>query len=275
MAGTDASAALPATWYGDYDLPVGTTGYWQVGPMRFWLGRLQKEWRFSRIDGDDPLDPSEARDLDGGVPEPEEAFESAVRLGTDHTSGRLRLTPMTADRPVVVRPVTPFLLPPEEELTLYVSTMVWLQVLVGDPLREFLQVPLLRPSDTWFGASTGVGEMCYSLQTSARLYLDRLPIRPHRAISALRVRNRAASNLEIERIVLPLPHMSLFAGQDGTLWTETVTLEHTQDGRESPLDLGRGAPEYAGQARRLSGPRERTGGGLLTRAFGTLKWGGF
>lgn len=267
--------APPEHWYGDYELAEGTTSYWRIGPLRFWLGRHRKEWRFSSLPGDDELDPSLERDLTGGVPEPEEAMDSAVRLGADHPGRQLRLTPLTADRPIVVRPVTPFLLPPGEELTLYVSTMAWLQVQVGEPLREFLEIPLFRPSDTWFGASTGDGEMCYSLQTLARLYLEKLPVRPHRAISALRVRNRATSNLSIERVVLPLPHMSIYAGEDGRLWTETVTLEHAQDGRESPLLLERGAPGFAGAARKLSGPRQRSGRGLLTRAFGTLKFGGF
>lgn len=265
----------PREWYGEYELAEGAEAYWRIGPMRFWISRKQKEWRFSCLPGDDPLDPSLERDLEGGVAESAAADDSAVRLGADHPGSRLVLTPQTADRPVVVRPVTPFLLPPDEELTLYVSTMVWLQVKVGDPPREFLEVPLYRPSDTWFGASTGDGEMCYSLQTSARLYLEKLPIRPHRAISALRVRNRAGTNLSIERVVLPLPHMSIFAGEDGKLWTETVTLEHTQDGRESPLILGRKAPPYAGATHKLSGPRQKSGRGLLTRAFGTLKFGGF
>lgn len=275
MEHRNANAAPPREWYGEYELAEGTSAYWRIGPMRFWIARTKKEWRFGSVPGNDPLDPSLERDLDGGVPEPVEAAETAVRLGADHPGRRLILTPMTADRPVVVRPVTPFLLPPGEELTLCVSTMVWLQVQVGDEPHEFLQLPLFRPSDTWFGASTGDGELCYSLQTSARLYLEKLPIRPHRAISALRVRNRAATNLSIERVVLPLPHMSIFAGEDGKLWTETVTLEHTQDGRESPLLLGRKAPAHAGVTRKLSGPRQKSGRGLLTRAFGTLKFGGF
>lgn len=268
-------AVPPREWYGEYELAEGAGFYWRIGPLRFWISRQQKEWRFSSLSGEDPLDPSLERDADGGVPEPGEAAESAVRLGADRPGSRLILTPMTADRPVVVRPVTPFLLPPGEDLTLYVSTMVWLQVQVGDPPREFLQIPLFRPSDTWFGASTGDGEMCYSLQTSARLYLEKLPIRPHRAISALRVRNRAVSNLSIERVVLPLPHMSIYAGEDGKLWTESVTLEHTQDGHEAPLLLGRKAPSFAGPTHKLSGPRQKAGRGLLTRAFGTLKMGGF
>jgi len=263
------------TWYGEYELAVGKTAYWRLGPLRFWLSHEEKEWRFCSLADTDPLDPRLEEDLSGTAEPPDEALETAVRLGSDRTGDHFELLPMPADRPVVVRPVTPFLLPPEEDLTLYISTMAWLRVSVGRPLREFVEVPLYRPSDTWFGASTGDGEMCYSLQTSARLYLERLPIRPHRAISALRVRNRSAVNLPIERVVLPLPHMSLYAGDRGELWTEEVTLEHTQDGQEAPLILSRTTPSYAGITHKLSGPRQKSDRGLLTRAFGGLRRGGF
>ena len=267
--------AIPETWYGDYELEPGRTAFWQVGPLRFWLTPSDQEWRFAFLPGDDTLDPSLERDLEGGSSEPAEAEVNASRLGFRQTNRSLRLAPMTADRPVVVKPITPFLLPPKEELTLYISTMVWLQVSVGDPLQEFLQVPLFRPSDTWFGSSTRDGEMCYAVQTSARLRLENLPLRPHRAISALRVRNLAPENLEVEKIMLPMPHMSLFAAGDGQLWTEEVTLVHTQGRDYSPLDLSEGPPAQAGPSRRLGKPRQKPVKGLLTRAFGGLMGGGY
>ena len=266
---------VPETWYGDYELELGRTAFWQVGPLRFWLTPSQQEWRFAFLPGDDTLDPTLERDLGGEACEPAAAEANASRLGFRQVSGHLRLTPMTADRPVVVKPSTPFLLPPKEELTLFISTIAWLQVSVGDPPLEFLQVPLHRPSDTWFGSSTRDGEMCYSLQTSARQHLENLPLRPHRAISALRVRNLAPENLAVDKVMLPMPHMSLFAAEDGQLWTEEVTLVHTQGRHDSPLDLSDGPPALAGPSRKLGDPRQKPVRGLLTRAFGGLIGGGY
>ncbi|MBU2501143.1 hypothetical protein KJ682_07450 [bacterium] len=268
-------SAVPDAWFGDYLLQPGVTAFWQIGPMRFWLTHGDQEWRFASLPGDDTLDPTLERDLTGGVPEPPEAEKGASRLGFRRTPDLVSLTPLTADRPMVVKPITPFLLPPGEELTLYISTILWLQVTVGEDRREFLQIPLFRPSDTWFGSSTRDGEMCYALQTSARLRLENLPRRPHRAISALVVRNRAAQNLAIEKVLLPLPHMSLFAAEDGQLWTEEVTLEHTDGRHEAPLDLSDGPPAQAGVTRRIGGPRQRAPRGLLTRAFSGLMGGGY
>jgi hypothetical protein len=267
--------AVPETWYGDYELQIDAPAFWQVGPLQFWLTHSEQEWRFASLPGGDTLDPTLARDLTGAVVEPPEAEANARRLGFHKTRNRLRLAPMTADRPVVVKPVTPFMLPPGEELTLYISTILWLQVQVGDPLKEFLQVPLFRPSDTWFGSSTRDGEMCYALQTSARLRLENLPVRPHRAISALRVRNKAEENLVIEKVLLPMPHMSLFAAADGQLWTEAVTLDHAEGAHEAPLNLSDGPPSQAGKTHKISGPRQKAARGLLTRAFSGLMGGGY
>ena len=265
----------PSFWYGDYEVEQDRSAYWQVGPLRFWLTQHAQEWRFACIPGADALDPGLERDLTGAVAEPPEAENEARRLGFRKTSGHLSLIPLTADRPVVVKPATPFLLPPGEELTLYISTTAWLQVRVGDPLRDFLEFPLYRPSDTWFGASTREGEMCYALQTSARVRLQNLPQRHHRAVSALRVRNRAAANLPISKLLLPLPHMSLYGAEDGQLWTEELTLEHVDGRPEAPLDLSAGPPAQAGPTRKLSGPRQRATRRLLTRAFGGLIGGGY
>jgi hypothetical protein len=265
----------PEPWYGQYQLLPEVTAFWQVGPLRFWLTHGEQEWRFTQQPGLDPLDPTLERDLSGRTPEPPEAEAQALRLGFRQTHNLLRLTPMTADRPVVVKPTTPFLLPPGEELVLYISTALWLQVAVDEPAKEFLQVPLFRPSDTWFGASTRDGEMCYAMQTSARLRLENLPVRPHRAISALRVRNKAEANLAIEKVLLPLPHMSLFAAEDGHLWTEAVSLDHTDSAHDAPLNLSERPPEQAGPTRLICGPRVRAARRLLTRAFDGLMGGGF
>jgi hypothetical protein len=265
----------PATWYGDYVMELDRTGHWQVGPLNFWLTPSGQEWRFAWLEAEDTPAPALIRDFGPGSSEPEAAEANASRLGLRQTAGHLRLSPLTADRSVVVKTVTPFLLPPRQELTLYISSVAWLKVEVGDPAQTFLEIPLHRPSDTWFGSSTGDGEMCYALRTNARLHPENLLQPPHRVLSALRVRNLAPTNLKIDKVLLPMPHMSLFAGADGQLWTEEVTFEHTEGRHDSPLDLSAAPPELAGPCHRLGGPRVRPVKGLLTRAFGGLLGGGY
>ena len=56
------------------------------------------------------------------------------------------LLPNLADRPVVARPAVPFFIPPGEELELFVSTPIWVQLRSGT--TDLVELPCLRPSDT-------------------------------------------------------------------------------------------------------------------------------
>ncbi|PJA74514.1 hypothetical protein CO151_09470 [bacterium CG_4_9_14_3_um_filter_65_15] len=271
---SDASA-VDQTWFGDFSLSLDKTAYWQIGPSEIWLTRSSQEWRFTGRTGTNPLNMTLKHLPDGGDPEPEESTVGPLRLGFKNAPERLSLLPMMADRPFVVKPATPFMLPPGQEVTLYLSTVLWLQVAVGDPSQEFLQMPLFLPSDTWFGDSTLDGEMCYALQTSARLRLENLPVRPHRAVSALTVRNKSHANLEVEKVLFPAPQMSLFAGESGHLWTESLTLVHTSEHHDAPLILKDSPPSQAGQTRKVVGPRQAAPRSILTRAFSEMLGGGY
>jgi hypothetical protein len=259
-------------WWGDSTLSLDAIARWQIGPCGFWLARNQVEWRL----GDHPVDQDVAADLahevqdDQGMPE---HTGDIRRLALRRTGGRVRLTPRLADRPVVIQPAQPIALPPQQEVTLYFSSPLWLLVEVDDPLVEFVELPLQRPSDTWFGPNTREGELCYSLRTSARLQLENVPRRPHRAVTELRVVNQADSSLPIDRVKVPLPAMSLFATPAGDLWTESITLERRDEGEDAEIKLNRRPTTQAASATLVSDPRAPLPRGNLLRAFGGLMGG--
>jgi hypothetical protein len=189
------------------------------------------------------------------------------RFGFRKASGQLELRPALADRPVVVNPEIPFALPAGEETSLYVSVSLWLQIHTGNPASLLLEEPVFRPSDTWFGPSTMEGELCYAGRTGARLNLENLTVRPQRAICAVRIRNRAATLLPLQRLKLPAPNLSLFTSAEGHLWTEALTLDRDQDGELASLRLGKGPPREARDPVHVNGPRARIERGLLVRTF--------
>jgi len=265
----DESKAEKPFWWGKYTIPEDEAGHWRIGPLDLWVYRSRHEWRIASENSDDPLDGGLlvqvplAKDLSEDQP-------NAHRFGFRKTKGTLLLVPTLADRSIVINPATPFSLLPDEELTIYVSTALWVKIRAGEPPHDLLEIPTYRPSDTWFGPSTREGELCYAGKTGARQQLENLPIRPHRALSAVRVRNLANSNLSVERLKLPMPHMSLFAAGGGQLWTETVTLQREQDGELAALQLGKKPPSMITKPSLISGPREQPTKGLLIRAFGGL-----
>ncbi len=267
------TTALPAVWWGPSELPENAASFWQIGPLAFWLQRSAYEWRFASEQRANAPEGTLIREHPTTRPLPEQG-PALRRLGFRRTAGAMRLLPALPDRPVVVQPASPFSLPPAEEIALHISTPLWVRIAVGQPLVEFVELPTQRPSDTWFGPNTRVGELCYALSTSARLRREDLPVRPYRVLTELRLRNQADTVLTVEKVQLPLPNMALYASAAGELWTESVTLVRRDDGELAALELSKQAPAHLRQPSCLAEPRLPAERGLLLRAFGGLIGGG-
>lgn len=258
-------------WWGRFEIPAGGTGRFKIGPLILWAQRLTHEWRFFHESGDDPLDAT----LEVRIPvDPLELATDleVTRFGFRSCPDSLRLTPVPADRPLVANPEQSVQLPSGEELVIYVSSPLWVRIEVGEPDVRLHEVPTYRPTDTWFGPTTLSGELCYAARTSARLHLDDLPVRPHRAITAVTVRNRSTGPLPLENLKLPMPSLSLFES-DGRLWTEAVTFEHGNAGELAKMRVEGRPPRDVDASRKVSGPRLAPNRGILTWAFGGLRRG--
>lgn len=249
-------------WWGDFFLEEGERRLLRIGSLRLWLERLPHEWRIGYVtaapDGDPRLPPEPPANLH--------------RYAFQRSASRVALTPRLADRPVISRPEKPLYIPSGEEITLYVGTPLWIAVTIGgagEPLREF---PIERPSDSWFGPATQEGGFSYAASTRALTTFDAFPFSPLLAVTPLLIRNSARTPLHVERLNLPVPFLSLFEGENGALWTESVTLERDKDHEElAVLRFGRGAPPEAGPtARRVSGPRGEAEKNRVIQAFNSL-----
>jgi len=255
--------------WGEFEVPVGGRGFWQVGPLRLWVQRSEREWLVSWARDDDPGDGRVVVEVPSDREPPVEGVSSTHFIFRS-TPARVQLLPALADRPVIVTPEAPFRLPPQEEVSLSIATPLWLLASLGEPPVVLFDQPVQRPSDTWFGPSTREGELGYAATISARWQGSDLPACGHRAVSLVRIRNWAATPLPVERIRLPAPNMSLFIAADGGLWTEAVEIEHDEEGEMASVKLEPGPPGAAVGARRLRGPRQAMTKDLLVRAFGGL-----
>lgn len=246
-------------------LDVGTLASWQLGPLRLWARRDPREWTLSYVRDQASLDTTTTVEIPSRT-EPEGDL-TVRRFGFGSSPAEIRLEPAMANRPVVVTPEEPFLLPPQESTTLYVSIPVWVRVAVGVPPVGLVEEPSYRPSDTWFGESTRSGVLCYATRTRATIELDELPVCAHRARSVVRIRNLAATVLEVEKVKLPAPNMALYVTAGGHLWTEVVSFTREQDGIVASVVLEAGPPSAAGRAELVAPPRLKLGRGFLDRTF--------
>ncbi len=185
-------------------------------------------------------------------------------------TGALVLTPMLADRNVVIRPHQPIFLLSQQSVVLYLSTPIWIRIEVGEPAHLLSELPVTRMSDTWFGPSTCEGEICYASRSQARHHLDELPRRPHRAVTPLQIHNRATTPLPLEKFSLPVPMLSLYGGEDGGLWTQRVTLTREDQSDLAAVRIDPRPPEPDRKLSLLSKPRQDPGRSGLVRAFSLL-----
>jgi hypothetical protein len=254
-------------WWGRFALAIGERGLWRVGPMRLSVARGRQEWS---IDYRKNAEPRDARDFECPSSSTLDGPSAArSRYAFSEAPATFWIRPVLADRAVVVYPEDRFHVTPGESITLYCSTPLWIRVEVGEARLPLLETAIERPPETWIGPSTREGELCYATQTTARLDRGSVPRHPHRAVTELRIRNGASDTLELPRVNLAVPYLSLYASPDGGLWTESVALERTTSATMGRLEIGH--PPFPSAVERITPPRLRSEpGGILVRAFSAL-----
>jgi hypothetical protein len=261
---------IPSVWWGQFEIPVDSAAKWQIETLQFAIHHIDTEWQIShkRENHDEALTNKLSFSRESYDPLD---YANTIRHVFRKSTSVVELKPQLADRTVVTRPSTPISLAPGEEITLYLSTPLWIQFEISGKGENALdELAIHRPSDTWFGPSTREGELCYASQTSGRTNLEKLPVRASRAITPLIIINRASDKLLIERIALPMPLLSLFATPEGLLWTQSATLLRDDDGDMAELKLSKDAPKEAVGAVRINKPRQHPEKGMLVRAFSSI-----
>ncbi len=241
-------------WWGTW--PIGVDGVldWRIGPLELAVERRATEWRLGFESSGDALDTllSVAEKSD---PARREALGTQERLIVPGEPDHVTLTPALADRPFVVRPEHPFVITPGASVELFVSSPLWVRIGVAPPVTELRELPVFRPSDTWFGPATISGELGYAGRTHCRMRLADLPVRPHRAITLVRLRNRTEAPFQLQRLSVPVPLLSLFEAGQGGLWTQALEVERDGSGALSKLEVDATPPAIAGPVEPVAGPR--------------------
>lgn len=206
-----------------------------LGPSLLAAERRSHEWRLRhREDPTAPDDRFSLSECPGG--EDDEPWSTVKRIGGEPHGESLAILPRMADRPIVSLPADPFVVPQSTIVTLFVSTPLWLDVHIDG--QTVFDVPTLRPRGIWIGATTGPGEAGYANRTQCRQQLDEIPLRPHRVLTPVAVDNRSGEPRALERLMLAVPYLSIFATESGRLWTERIELTLHDDAADSRIVPG-------------------------------------
>lgn len=237
--------------------------------MTLVMQRLEGEWRTSIARSGDPIEAAVARAEAVEAPDWRglPAVERFAVRGDDTT---VHLSPLTADRSVVARPIEPVSVPAAQDVTIFLSSPLWLRLEVGRARALLFETPIYRPSDTWFGPSPREGELCYATRAHFRVRRDEVPEWPHRAITAVRIHNVGAAPLRLERLNLAVLHLPVYGTEAGALWTPDVVLRTRVGVDFAPLEIQSPPPTHAPDAVELSPARIRTTSNPVVRAFSNL-----
>lgn len=255
------------SWWGEWTLDAGEAAEWTIGPLRFWLQRSAAEWRLVHDWEGAAHDAGWNRVRPAPLPEGD---VQAQRFAVHDTTSRIVLSPRVADRAVVARPRTPFRVLPGERTRIFLSSPLWVEIAVGAGPAVLCDLPSNRLSDTWFGATTREGELCYSVKTTARTELANMPRAANRLLTPVVIDNQDVAALLIERISVPVPYLSVYGGAANEAWSEEVAMVRGADGDLASLDIRDGPPAEAADATLIGSPRQIADKGHLFRAFGSL-----
>lgn len=223
-------------WWQAVNVELGQCWHYTVGPLSVYLQRESDQWHLCWQSV--PESPDRYRIVSEAVKAlPEDLVPNRYVFRDAPES--FTLTPQLFERPLVVKTDKPVMIPPAENITFYISSPVLVKVALGTLESALKELPTVKLSDTWFGPNTREGELCYAAKTHARNSKEDVPLRPHRAVTPVTLHNRSEEMLAIEKLSIPLPFLSVYGQQDGTLWTDPVSLEHRAAGELATMKIGR------------------------------------
>ncbi len=242
-------------WWGEYPFELNQSRRWHLAGLDIQLKRNAQEWHIETYrypnQHEDTHDWSMC-DTSEPLPEP----SVLQRYIFNQTGDKIKLSPALADRSVVIKPIDPLFIPANQAVTLFVSTPVWMKILTTHAAdKPLIDIPIIRPTDTWFGSSPIRGEICYATKVFGRIELAQLPIRAFRAVTPVYIENHSSQTMPIERINIPTALLSLYSATDGRLWTPTLAVELTNNGRAPKLRIDTRLHAQAGVATLQSAAR--------------------
>lgn len=254
-------------WWGNKQLKIHDQVEHSIGPLWLSLQRQRHEIILSYY-----RDP----DWDESYLEQKLPIRSLPELTTTERyvlhkdDQEITLLPSLADRPVVARPATPFIVPANEYGVIFVSTPIWVTLYTTRENICLAEIPVIRLSDTWFGENTREGQICYDSRTSARMDTEDLPLYSHRAVTPVKIVNDSETHLLLERINLPIPYLHLYHTSDGFFCTQQIVMTREADEVTVTLEILTSPHPQFQQADLLTQAREAARERTIISKFSSL-----
>lgn len=251
-------------WWKSYHVAQGQAGVWHVGCLSLSIEHYLKEWRTGYQYG------KTVQEWYHEITPPQShQYEVMRRVVFSKANNTIQLNPCVADRSIIIRPETAFMLPKKEEIIFYIGTPLWLRVSMDQAKEYLLDLATQRLTDTWFGPNETEGELCYASKSKARTELTESSHKHNHAVTAVKIFNNAQSPMYLERIKLPVPLFSLYFDQNQRVWTESVVLTREEEA-SATLKIDKGPPREAVGCDKIAPSREVVEENILVRTLNSL-----
>ncbi|MGD9899777.1 MAG: DUF432 domain-containing protein [Calditrichaceae bacterium] len=183
---------------------------------------------------------------------------------------KLQLKPQMPDRPVIIKPDSPFRIVKNSQAQIYVHIPVWIQLgIAGRHAYPLLDIPTIILSNTWFGSFLE-GELCYWVSSGVRRQIELGPDRPYMAICPIFLSNKSDQDLLVEKLALRVTNLSLYQDKE-QLWAGDTSILYKGEQDSSQIDFPQGPPVDAKSAKLINTARVPSKKGLSIKTFSTLK----
>jgi hypothetical protein len=194
-------------WWGNFKVPDEQSHFAKIGDLVFCLDHLHQAWHLVQF------------------PDKKETQKRELKtVVISNQNEDIKLSPLLADRAILIPLESPLLLSPGSEKVIYTSTPVWMNLEIGQPPLVSEEIHATRFSDTWDGRTTLEGELCYASSHYASSNLEDLPIDNAHVLTPISIFNFDYHSVSLKTLKLPLPFLSIFSDPQHRLWTEELNL---------------------------------------------------
>ena len=152
--------------WGKFEIKENNIYFWQIGDLKLWCKRSADELQIAYNHK------NEQDEITTGIDETPED-KSWSRWSFKKTKKiEIKISPQFPDRPVVVKPESPFSLAKGTSAKIYIRIPLWFRIeLTGKSTDTIQDIPTVILSNTWFGTFFE-GELCYWISTGAKRTIE-------------------------------------------------------------------------------------------------------
>ncbi|HEX9972199.1 MAG TPA: DUF432 domain-containing protein [bacterium] len=262
MAQKTTKKSQPILWR-EYKIQDKKITTFAIGDLQLWCKSMNNEIQIAQARdasiGEKPIFSTEP---------PENVGWARWALKKEHPI--IRINPMFPDRPVVVKPESPFKINQGAKAKIYVRIPIWIKIECANrDSTHLLELPSVILSNTWFGTFAD-GELCYWLSSGMRQQVEPDPDRPYLAICPVVLMNQSETDLFVEKICLRVSNLSMFFNNN-QLWSDESKVTYKGEKGASQIDFMDKAPAEAPKARLITSPRIPVKKGFVAQTFASLK----